>query len=62
MNFDGSTSAFDSRDCVDLIYDGPGDTTVCPLRPALLALALAEREKLVRWKDVGSGSEKKDSE
>jgi hypothetical protein len=46
----GSDSPFDSRDCIDLIYDGPGDSTVRPLRPALLQRALADREKLARWK------------
>ena len=42
-------SSFDSRDCVNLIIDGPGDTTVRPCRPELLPFLMAEREKLARW-------------
>jgi hypothetical protein len=42
-------STFDSRDCVNLIIDGPGDTTVRPCRPELLPFLMAEREKLARW-------------
>jgi hypothetical protein len=34
---------------VNLIIDAVGDTTVRPLRPSLLKLALAERERLARW-------------
>jgi hypothetical protein len=43
-------SGFDSRDCVYLINDGPGDNTIRPLRPSLMRLALAERERMARWK------------
>ena len=39
---------FDSRDCVDVELTGPGDTTVRPCPPALLALLQAEREKILR--------------
>jgi hypothetical protein len=57
-SLNGSDSPFDSRDCIDLIYDGPGDSTVRPLRPALLQRALAEREKLARW-DSSGGDQRK---
>lgn len=51
MNTPNSDSGgfFDSWDCVDLVYDGPGDNTVRPVRPELRALAIAEREKIMRW-------------
>jgi hypothetical protein len=42
-------SGFDSRDCVIIFSDGPGDTTVRPCRPELLPYLLAERERLARW-------------
>jgi len=56
---DSSSSDFpvDSRDCVDLVYDGPGDNTVRPLRPELRQLALAEREKVARWKSSSNGAD-----
>jgi hypothetical protein len=42
-------SGFDSPNCVDLVYDIlEWDSTVRPLRPSLLKLALAERERLAR--------------
>jgi hypothetical protein len=41
--------SFASFDCVDIVSDEPGDTTVRPLRPHLLQLALAERERIARW-------------
>ncbi len=44
-----SQSGFDSLNCVNLIVDALGDTTVRPLRPSLVKLALAERERLARW-------------
>jgi hypothetical protein len=53
-SMNGSDSPFDSRDCIDLVYDGPEDSTVRPLRPALLQRALAEREKLARWNSSSS--------
>ena len=28
-------SLFESRDCINVVVDGPGDTTVRPLRPLL---------------------------
>lgn len=40
---------FDSRDCVDVFYDGVGDTTVRPIPEHLRAFVVAEREKLIRW-------------
>ncbi len=42
-------SGFDSLDCVDVVVTLPGDTTVRPVRPALRAYLLAEREKLIRY-------------
>jgi hypothetical protein len=44
-----ATAGFDSRDCIDIIIDVPGDSTVRPIRPALLPYTLAERKKLARW-------------
>jgi hypothetical protein len=34
---------------VNLIIDAVGDTTVRPLRPSLMKLAQAERDRLARW-------------
>jgi hypothetical protein len=50
--FPGQPSGFDSRDCVNLFFDARGDTTVRPLRPELLQLALAERERLARLQEL----------
>ena len=47
--FPGDDSGFDSRDCLIIYDDGPGDTTVRPCRPELLPYLLAEREKIARW-------------
>ncbi|HZT79952.1 MAG TPA: hypothetical protein VFA26_07020 [Gemmataceae bacterium] len=47
--FPDESSGFDSRDCIDIIIDGPGDTTVRPCRPSLLKQLMAEREKIARW-------------
>jgi hypothetical protein len=52
----------DSRDCIDLVYDGPGDNTVRPLRPKLRQLALAEREKTARWRSSNNGAESADND
>jgi hypothetical protein len=46
-------SEFDSRDCVNLLLEAQGDTTVRPLRPQLLKMALAERERLARSQQQG---------
>ena len=45
----GMSSSWDSRDCIDVVYDGEGDTTVRPIPPEWLPQALAEIEKLKRW-------------
>jgi anti-sigma factor RsiW len=45
----GNVSGFHSRDCIDIVLDGPGDTTVRPSRPVLRKLAEAQRERLARW-------------
>jgi len=42
-------SYWDSRDCIDVVFDGEGDTTVRPIPPEWLPQALAEIEKLKRW-------------
>ena len=39
----------DSRDCVDLSYDGPGDSTRRPLTGEALKRAMAMRELIERW-------------
>jgi hypothetical protein len=46
-----------SLDCIDLIIDRPGDTTVRPCRPELLPFLMAEREKLARWLPLLAGGE-----
>jgi hypothetical protein len=47
--YESEPSGFDSLDCVNVIDDGPGDTTVRPAHGVLLQLALAERERMARW-------------
>jgi hypothetical protein len=47
----GEPSGFDSSDCVNIIIDGFGDTTVRPMRPELRALILAERERHARLRE-----------
>jgi hypothetical protein len=49
--FSGPSSGFDSRDCLNVVFDAVGDKTVRPLRPELLRLALAERERLAQWQE-----------
>ncbi len=39
----------DSRNCVNIIDDGPGDTTVRPASPARRKILEAERERIARW-------------
>jgi hypothetical protein len=39
----------DSRGCVDIYYDGPGDCTVRPSSGELLKRAMAMREEIARW-------------
>jgi hypothetical protein len=46
--FDSQYPEDDSLDTQVIIIDGPGDTTVRPLRPHLLKIALAERERMER--------------
>ncbi len=38
-----------STNCIDLVLDGPGDNTVRPCRPSMLAFIQAERDKIARW-------------
>jgi hypothetical protein len=47
-----SFSGFDSSDTQIIFDDGPGDNTTRPARPVLLRLALAERERIERWKHL----------
>lgn len=53
-NADDSFDSWDSRDCVDLILDGPGDTTVRPMRSGLRQHILEQQERRARlvelWK------------
>jgi len=42
-------SGFDSRDCIDIVCDGPWDATVRPCRAELLAFMKAEKEKVEHW-------------
>jgi len=44
------TPGFSSEDTVVFYDDGPGDNTPRPPRPELLQRALAEREKIARYK------------
>ena len=39
----------DSHGTVEIVFDGPGDTTIRPCRPELLAHARAMREKEIRY-------------
>jgi hypothetical protein len=50
--FQDSMTGFESRNCVNLIIDGPGDTTVRPCRPEHLAQLMAERDKIFRWRHL----------
>jgi hypothetical protein len=50
--FSPQPSGSDSRDCVDIIIDAVGDTTVRPIPPHLLPYALAEREKLAKYQHL----------
>jgi hypothetical protein len=45
----GQPSGFDSLNCDNLVVDAVLDTTVRPIRPSSVKLALAEREKIARW-------------
>ena len=58
--FSPQPSGFHSRDCVDIVIDAIGDTTVRPIPPHLLPFALAEREKIVKYQ--GLMNQKKDVE
>jgi hypothetical protein len=39
----------DSHGAVDIVFDGPGDNTIRPCPPELLAHARAMREKEIRY-------------
>jgi hypothetical protein len=58
-NLHGPSSPIDSLDCVNVIFDGPGDRTVRPLEGELLKHALAERERLARLQRQNGASEAK---
>jgi hypothetical protein len=42
------TIGFDSRNCVNVVSDEPGDTTVRPASPEMLKWYMAERERLAK--------------
>ncbi|MBI3823390.1 MAG: hypothetical protein HY289_12035 [Planctomycetes bacterium] len=48
-------SPFTSHDCIDIIVDGPGDTTVRPLTGERLKRAQAEWAKIQYWQAVERG-------
>jgi hypothetical protein len=50
-SFTDGSSGFDSRDCVNLIIDKPGDTTMRPIPPHLLKIVLAERERIAKLRE-----------
>jgi hypothetical protein len=50
--FPSDMGGFHSRDTLIVCSDGPGDTTVRPARPLLLQLALAERQRMIRLKEL----------
>jgi hypothetical protein len=50
--FPSDMDGFHSRDTLFVCSDGPGDTTVRPARPLLLQLALAERQRMTRLKEL----------
>jgi hypothetical protein len=39
----------DSLNVIDVVVDGPGDTTVRPVTGKRREMLLAEREKIARW-------------
>jgi hypothetical protein len=53
-------SPFSSHDCVDVYYDGPGDSTVRPLTGDRLKRAMAEREKIAHWQARCEGEKSRD--
>jgi hypothetical protein len=46
---ENESSRWNSLDTEILVFDGPGDNTVRPCPPELLAFMRAEREKLIRY-------------
>jgi hypothetical protein len=55
----------DSRDCVDLFVDGPGDTTVRPMPPHLVRQLREKEERRARlmelWKQQQEQEKAKES-
>jgi len=49
---DRAAYSSDSRDCVDILIDGPGDRTVRPSTGELRKRAMAERELIARWETM----------
>jgi hypothetical protein len=47
-----ASSPYDSPNCVNLIIDGPGDTTVRPVSPERRRQLMAERDKIARWQHM----------
>jgi hypothetical protein len=42
----------DSRDAINIVFEGPADTTVRPCAPEHRARLQVEREKWLRWKHL----------
>jgi len=42
-------AGYDSGDCVNVVFEGPGDNTIRPCRPEMLEHLKAEREKILKW-------------
>jgi hypothetical protein len=51
-NAGDSSDSWDSRDCVDLILEGPGDRTVRPMRPVLRQHVLEQQERRARLMEL----------
>lgn len=52
---DDYESPFNSHDCIDIIVDGPGDTTVRPITGERRKQAAAEWAKIQYWEAVQRG-------
>ncbi len=48
-----NADGFDSRNCINVLFDGPGDNTIRPMSPERREQVLKEREKerelLAKW-------------
>jgi hypothetical protein len=48
----GDSNPFESLNCVNLIIDGPRDTTVRPVSPERRRQLMADRDKILRWRHL----------